>query len=112
MVREQAHNLRRKKVFTQPDYRRFAAVFQLPVGMMPAFSTIRITVRCGARVRCIVPCGTTKPCPGASSTMRPSRSIGQHAFNHVEELVVLIVLVPVVFAFDNGHAHYRFIYLA
>ncbi len=38
------------------EYRYF------PVGMIPAFSTIRITVRSGARVRCITPFGTTKPC--------------------------------------------------
>jgi hypothetical protein len=48
---------------------------QLPVGMTPAFSTMRITVRWGARVRCTTPFGTTKPCLGASATVRPSRSI-------------------------------------
>src|SRR5262249_38620798 len=48
---------------------------QSPVGMIPAFSTIRMTVRCGARVRCITPLGTTKPWRGSSSTVRPSRSI-------------------------------------
>src|SRR5262249_41783010 len=48
---------------------------QSPVGIMPAFSTIRMTVRCGARVRCTVPFGTTNPCRGARATVPPSRSI-------------------------------------
>ncbi len=47
----------------------------LPVGMIPAFSTIRITVRRRARVRCITPFGTTNPCRGESSTVRSLRSI-------------------------------------
>ena len=47
---------------------------QLPVGMIPAFSTISITVRSKARVRCTTPRGTTKPCRGANSTVRSSRS--------------------------------------
>src|ERR1051326_213008 len=46
-----------------------------PVGTIPAFSTIRITVRWGARVRCSTPFGTTKPCCGVSSIVRSSRSI-------------------------------------
>jgi hypothetical protein len=58
-------------------HRSFEARFlrQSPVGTIPAFSTIRITVLCGARVRCTMPFGTTKPCPGTSSTMRSSRSM-------------------------------------
>src|SRR5438045_5333636 len=48
---------------------------QLPVGIIPAFSTISITVLSGARVRCITPFGTTVPCRGPSSIVRPSRSI-------------------------------------
>ena len=34
---------------------------QSPVGTMAAVSTIRITARSGARVRCTTPLGTTKP---------------------------------------------------
>ncbi len=45
-----------------------------PVGTTPAGSTMRITVRSGARVRWRTPRGTTKPCCGSSSTVRPSRS--------------------------------------
>ena len=51
------------------------SLHQSPVGMIPAFSTIRMTVRCGARVRCRTPLGTTMPCHGASSTVRSSRSM-------------------------------------
>ena len=50
-------------------------VLQSPVGCTPAGSTIRITVFSGARVRWTTPWGTVKPCPGVSSTLRPSRSI-------------------------------------
>lgn len=46
-----------------------------PVGTMPAFSTIKITARFGARVRCWTPRDTTNPCRGSSSIVRPSRSI-------------------------------------
>ena len=34
------------------------------------------------------------------------------AFDHIEELVVLIVLVPVVFAFDHAEPHHGAIHLA
>lgn len=60
---------------TRRNERGGADGYSSPVGMIPAFSTIRITVRCGARVRCSTPLGTTKPCPGESSTSRASRSI-------------------------------------
>ncbi len=53
----------------------FSRDFQFPVGMIPTFSTMRITVLCGARVRCRTPLGTTVPCLGPSSIVRPSRSI-------------------------------------
>ncbi len=80
---------------------------------MPAFSTIRITVRFGARVRWTIVSGTTNPCPGASSTVSsPSRIDQQLAVDHVKELVVVIVLVPVILAFDNAHAHHRVVHLA
>src|SRR5262249_13608562 len=46
-----------------------------PVGTMPAVSTIRITTRSGARVRCLTPLGTTNPCHRCRSTDRSSRSI-------------------------------------
>jgi len=46
-----------------------------PVGTMPAFSTIKITARSGARVRCTSPFGTTNPSRGPKSTERSSRSI-------------------------------------
>jgi hypothetical protein len=49
--------------------------FQFPVGMMAAFSTIRTTVRCGARVRCRTPLGTTSPWRGSRVTTRPWRSM-------------------------------------
>ena len=45
-----------------------------PVGTIAAVSTMSTTARSGARVRCTTPFGTTKPCWGASSTTRPSRS--------------------------------------
>jgi len=48
---------------------------QLPVGTMVAASTIRITVRSGARGRCMTPRGTTKPCCGSSVTDRSSMSM-------------------------------------
>src|SRR5262249_54089586 len=51
------------------------AVAQSPVGITPAPSTMRMTVRSGARVRCMTPFGTVKPCLGPSSTVRPSRSM-------------------------------------
>ena len=44
---------------------------QLPVGTIAAVSTMRITVRSGARVRCSTPFGTTNPSRGCSSTTRP-----------------------------------------
>ena len=47
----------------------------VPVGTIPAFSTMRITQRSGARVRCTTPRGTTKPCRGSNSIDRPSRSM-------------------------------------
>src|SRR5690242_9256025 len=37
--------------------------YSSPVGTIPAFSTISMIVRCGARVRCSTPLGTTKPWP-------------------------------------------------
>ena len=40
--------------------RRYAS----PVGTMAAVSTIRMTARSGARVRCLTPLGTTNPCCG------------------------------------------------
>ena len=46
-----------------------------PVGSMPLFSTIRTTVRSGARVRWTTRRGTTKPCPGSRATVRGSRSM-------------------------------------
>ena len=52
-----------------------SAARQSPVGMIPAFSTMRTTVRSGARVRCRTPWGTTKPWRALSSTVRSSRSI-------------------------------------
>ncbi len=52
-----------------------ATVHVSPVGMTPAPSIMRITVRSGARVRCITPFGTVNPCRGVSSTVRPSKSI-------------------------------------
>src|SRR5437764_44200 len=48
---------------------------QSPVGITPAPSIMRMTVRSGARVRCMTPFGTVKPCRGPSSTVRPSRSM-------------------------------------
>src|ERR1022692_1290645 len=40
--------------------------------MIPAFSTMRITLRSSARVRCTTPRGTTNPCLAAISTgVRP-----------------------------------------
>jgi len=53
----------------------FAVGYQFPVGTMPAFSTMRITVRSTARVRCTTPLGITNPWRGPSSTVRSSRSI-------------------------------------
>jgi pimeloyl-ACP methyl ester carboxylesterase len=44
---------------------------QLPVGTIAAVSTMRITVRSGARVRCSTPFGTTNPSRGRSSMTRP-----------------------------------------
>jgi len=66
-----------KPLVRNPDrtLRGDVAARQSPVGIIPAFSTMRITVRSGARVRCRTPLGTTKPCRGASSTVRCSRSI-------------------------------------
>ena len=52
-----------------------AAARQLPVGTIVPFSTIRIAVRRGARVRCRVLFGTTNPWRGPSSTVLSSRSI-------------------------------------
>ena len=40
---------------------RVPTTYRSPVGMMPAPSTIRMTVRSGARVRWTTPFGTTKP---------------------------------------------------
>lgn len=48
---------------------------QFPVGMMPPVSTINITVRCGARGRCMTPLGITVACRGPSSKLRSSRSM-------------------------------------
>jgi hypothetical protein len=45
-----------------------------PVGTMAALSTIRMTARFGARVRCLTPLGTTNPCCGCRSIERSSRS--------------------------------------
>src|SRR5262249_25679663 len=45
-----------------------------PVGTMPAFSTMSMIVRFGARVRWSTPLGTTKPWPGSRGTSRPSMS--------------------------------------
>src|SRR5437870_11862196 len=51
--------------------RRYAS----PVGTMAAVSTIRITARSGARVRCLTLLGTTNPWCGCRSTERSSRSM-------------------------------------
>ncbi len=48
---------------------------QSPVGLTPAPSIIRTTVRSGAAVLCITPFGTVNPCFGSSTTFRPSNSI-------------------------------------
>ncbi len=51
-----------------------ATCVQSPVGMIPAFSIMRMMERTGARVRCTTPFGTVKPWRGFSSTTRSSRS--------------------------------------
>jgi hypothetical protein len=48
---------------------------QLPVGTIVLVSTINITVRFGARGRCITPLGITTPWRGTNSIVRSSRSI-------------------------------------
>jgi hypothetical protein len=50
-------------------------IAQFHVGTMPEFSTMRMTVRSGARVRWRTVRGTTNPWPGLSSIVLSFRSI-------------------------------------
>ena len=71
------------------------------------FSTISITVRSGARVRCDNPLGNDDALARLEREGLVVEIDEQAAFEHVEELILVVVLVPVVFALDHGEAHDR-----
>lgn len=69
-------------------------------------------MRCGARGRCITPFGITTPLARLQID-RSTFDIDQQAsFYDVEELIILIVLVPMVFAFHHCQPHNRVVHLA
>ena len=74
-------------------------------------STIKITVRSGARGRWRTPFGTTKPCRGARLITRSSRSIRNRP-SSTKKFIDIFVFVPVIFALHNGHPDDRIVYLA
>src|SRR5579864_6069621 len=56
---------------------------------------------------------TSGNCGCGCSLLRPAFQVDQQlALNHIEELVVMIVLVPVILAFDHAQAHHRTVHLA
>ena len=70
--------------------------------MIPAFSTIRITVRCG-RAGAMHDALRNHESLARAQLHGPAFKIDQQlAFDHVEKLIVVIVLVPVVLAFDHA----------
>ena len=69
---------------------------------MPAPSTIRMTARSGARVRWTTPFGTTNPWPGPEVHRAVFQVDEEPALDDVEELVLVVVLVPVVLAPDDA----------
>ena len=67
---------------------------------------MRMTVRLGARVRCTTPLATLKPWLGSRVTVSRVLDVDQQpALEHEEELVLVVVLVPVEVAFDDPQAH-------
>ena len=72
---------------------------------------MRITVRSGARGRCRTPLVTTKPCPGQLDGA-VFEVDDESTLDHVEELVEVIVLVPVIFALDDAEPDDRVVHLA
>ena len=78
-------------------------------GIDPAFSTIRITVRRGARARCTTVRGTVEPWPrrefewfGPCEQVLSLEVNQQRSVDDIKELVVLVVLLPVILALDHA----------
>ena len=80
--------------------------------MMPAVSTIRITVFSGARGLCITPFGTTNACPRPQIDGAIFHLDEEAAADDVEELVLVVVLVPVILALHGAEAHHGLVHLA
>jgi hypothetical protein len=83
---------------------------QSPVGWTVAGSTIRITVRFGARGRWRTPLGIVTPCWGEDERVLSLDVDVQLAFEHEEELVLRFVLVPVEVALDHPEPDDRLVH--
>ena len=108
-----------------PDYREHAALAaparrdagplaparrrgQSPVGTTPADSTIRIAVRTGARVRCSTPLRDGVALMGLERDRVAILEIDQQpSLEHQEELVLVIVVMPVKVTLDHPESDHR-----
>ena len=76
---------------------------------MPAFSTMSTTVRAGAVENAFGHDEALSGVQGHGSILEVDEKL---ALDHIEEFIIVIVFVPVIFAVKNAEANYRGVYLA
>ena len=83
-----------------------------PVGTTVAVSTIRITLFSGARVQCMTPFRHDETLIGQKLDRATFKVDDEPSTQDEEELIVVVVFVPVVFALHHTKAHHRLVYPA
>ena len=81
------------------------------IGTIPAFSTIRITVHSGARVRCTTVLGD-KSLTSRELDDAILKIDQQPAGDDIKKLIILMVFVPMVFPFNYADPNDRVIHFA